>query len=92
MVNDIKNMPNKDRQKILKHLNESGRVVVVLQKNGRLRTYAVEKYISHVRLMRELIKGHKPWMKRQKSVLGPIGSQPLGIHSDLTRTSIYEGR
>ena len=86
----IKNLPNKDREKILNGLNRTRRVAVVLQRNGHLRVSELEKYLTHQKLMSRVIQEHKPWIKRQKSILGPIGSKPLGAPKVISRESIYE--
>ena len=85
-------LSHKDRENILNKLNHTGRVAVLRQKNGHLRIYDLDKYLNHKTQMREVIRGHRPWTKRQKPMLGPIGSQALGVHSDLSRAAIYEGR
>lgn len=91
-MNEMRNMPNSDRRKLLKKLNQLGKVVVILQHDGHLRVYDVNQYMQHKARMREVIQGHKPWIKRQKSALGPIGSRALGASDDLSRGMIYEGR
>ncbi|MBI4357823.1 MAG: hypothetical protein HY584_00865 [Candidatus Omnitrophica bacterium] len=91
-MSEIKKMPTSDRKKLLKKLNQLGRVVVILQKDGHLRVYDVNQYMQHKVRMGEVIQGHKPWIKRQKSVLGPIGSRALGASDDLSRARIYEER
>lgn len=91
-MEEIKNMPNSDKKKLMRKLNQLKRVVVILQKNGHLRVCEVDKYWGHKLQMREVIQGHKPWIKRQKPVLGPIGSRALGASDDLSRSIIYEGR
>ena len=88
----MKNIAGSDRKKLLKKLNQIGKVVVILQKNGHLRVYDASQYLEHKARMREVIQGHKPWIKRQKSALGPIGSRALGASDDLSRGMIYEGR
>lgn len=91
-MKEIKKLPNDDQKKLLRKLCQLGRVVVILQKNGHLRVCEVDKYLGHRLQMREVIKGHKPWIKRQKPTLGPIGSRALGASDDLSRGVIYEGR
>ena len=94
MKDVMRHIPSRDREKLLGELNQSGRAVVVLQKNHRLRVYDLEKYMGHVQLMRRVIQTHKPWVKRQRplTLLGPIGSKPLGVQENLSRAAIYEGR
>lgn len=91
-MNEIKKIPNSDRKKLLKKLSQLGKVVVILQKNGHLRIYDAGQYLEHKARMREVIQGHKPWIKRQKPALGPIGTRALGASDDLSREKIYEGR
>ncbi len=87
----IKNLPNKTRHQILKKLEESKGALVLRTKRGLI-VYDPYERDAHAKRMRKMIRQHKPWLKRRKSVLGPIGSQPLGTQGDLSRTSIYEDR
>ena len=85
-------LPNNIRQKIMAKLEETDRIVLIRsKKSGGLRVHTLEKYLQHKALMRGIIQQHKPWVKRQKPMLGPIGSKSLGAPEHLSRESIYEG-
>ena len=92
MVRIIKNLSLKVRRKILHTLNENKRAALVLQRNGDVRVYDLGKYEGHKHRMGQLIRAYKPWVKRQKSLLGPIGGRKLGIKTKLSRVNIYEAR
>jgi hypothetical protein len=85
-------LTQKIENEVIKKLNHDRGVVIVRQKNNGLRVYHLTSYLTHKHLMRQIIKKHQPWKKRQKSVLGPIGSKPLGVIGSISRTDIYEGR
>lgn len=88
-----KTLPSPMRKKFLNALNKYGTFVVILNKDGtKFTVYDIDTYDAKREQSAERIKNVKPWLKRQKSVLGPIGSQKLGVHSDLSRMSIYEGQ
>lgn len=89
-MENINHISSQDRAAILKRLNDNGRILIVLQKDGRLRMYDPENYFHHKELMRHIIKRHQPWQKKQKPLLGPIGSKNLGALSRLSRRVIYE--
>jgi hypothetical protein len=88
----LKHLSPADEELLLKKLNASGKVTIVVQKNSHLRFYDADKYYAYRQQMHHVIQGHKPWIKRRKPILGPIGSKPLGIKGDIRRQSIYEGR
>lgn len=92
MTNDIQYLSRKDNKRIVQGLNKNqNRVVVVKKKNGDdVKVYNIGKYMNFGQQMREAIQKYKPWVKRQKSLLGPIGNRPLGVTTDLSRTAIYE--
>lgn len=92
----IGSMPRQLSKKILAKLNEGRAFVVTPGKNPRrARVFDLEKYDAKRVFMREMVKHSKPWTRRwgtkQKTKLGPLGSKPLGTHSNLSRTEIYEG-
>lgn len=64
MVNSIS---HNERRNLLKVINQVGHVLVIKQKNDRLRMYHPEKYYEHKKRMQVLIRDHKPWVKRQLS-------------------------
>lgn len=86
----IKNLKHKDRRKIIGRLNNCSRIVLVLQRNGGLRVYDLDSYVGHSRHMRAVIHLNKPWIKRQKPLLGPMGARSLGAPNHLSRREIYE--
>ena len=82
----------KVERKIAATLGRDSRAVVVLGKGGRLSVYSLARYLVRKERMREVIYGHKPWLARKGSVMGPLGTKPLGIKGGLSRREIYEGR
>ena len=95
-MESISSVPRELSKKILRKLNEGKAFVVTPGKNPkRARVCDLRKYVEKQNLMRELVRNSKPWTRRwggrQKTKLGPLGSKPLGGHSTLSRTEIYEG-
>ena len=70
-------------------------MVVVLDRNNKLRVHSHQKYLSQGHRMKEMIHHNRPWERRwqnRPTVFGPIGSKPLGVQDrNLSRTKIYEG-
>jgi len=92
-IGQLQSLPREWAKKFLKELNQARRFVVVRSKSGDgVTIYDVEKYFRKSTLQKKAIQNYKPWLGRQKSVLGAIGSQALGANTDLSRATIYEGR
>ena len=86
-LNDIS---KHERDCIVSRLNREGRLLILRQRNGRLRFCNPDKYYNHKWRMREVIQKHQPWKKREKPPLGPLGTKPLGAAPTLSRATFYE--
>ncbi len=92
----LRSVPRQLASKILKKLKGGKAFVISPGKNlEKTRVFDLEKYVAKQHFMREMAKHSKPWTRRwggkKKSLLGPLGSKPLGTHSSLSRIEIYEG-
>ncbi len=88
----MQNNSRKVSEKFFKKLNERKPFVVVPGKGREPRFYDPDRYFKHKMTMRDVILNYKPWTKRKKSILGPIGTKSLEVQEDLTRSEIYEER
>jgi len=91
-VTSLKALPDRVSRAVVRKLNDEHRAALVRGKGGRISVRSLDRYVLHRERMRELIRKHKPWRNRMKSVLGPIGTKPLRIKGTLSRTAIYGDR
>ncbi len=88
----MKTLPKVEKEnivRILERLNAAERILIVKQKNGRLRFYDPQKYYKHNAYLKKAVKEWKPWKKREKSPDSMIEAVELGSSSNLSRTEIY---
>lgn len=83
-------LPRKTSRRIVNKMNEGSPFVVVPGRQGNVTLWSIPSYIRQ----QKNAQIHRPWtMRRRKaSVLGPIGSQALGVRGSLSRSEIYEAR
>lgn len=91
-LTSLTTLPDRVSRAVVRKLNEEHRVALVRGSGGRISVRSLDRYVLHRERMRDLIRKHKPWLARVKSVLGPIGTKPLRIKGSLSRTGIYGNR
>lgn len=84
-------LAQKIRERIIKRLENEGVAVITLGEKEP-RVFGFREYVRRKQVSRKTIQMYKPWKRREKSLLGPIGTRPLGSGPDLSRTAIYENR
>lgn len=85
-------IPAKVREKIEKRLERDKLVVITYGKSAKIRIWGLKEYLRRKAISKSVIQHYKPWKKREKPALGPIGSKSLGAKENLSRTTIYEER
>jgi hypothetical protein len=74
---------------ILRRLAAERAVALVVGRPGSLSVRSLAGYERRRQVMQKKIRTIRPWEKRRRDPLWPIGSKPLGITGKLTREEIY---